>query len=164
MGLNDLQEILREFLQAIQLVMDSGEELSDEFQGQIAQTLQLLWSRIEEARQQQSPADGLAPTPPTPPAPPQGMPSSNVAGTSYDDKTGDLQVQFLGKYPNREGPRYVYPDTPPQIAELVQEGLIPARTKGSNSWGSWHPGKVPSAGASVFTLLKDRNVPYQRVS
>jgi hypothetical protein len=83
---------------------------------------------------------------------------------AYDDRTGDMKVQFLGKHPNENGPIYNYPQTPPEIAELLQSGAVPARTKGRNKWGEWWPGKVPSAGASVFTLLKNRGVPYQRIS
>jgi len=141
--------------------MASGEILSDEFQAQLAQTLEMLFTRIEELQGQEG---GGAEIPNLPEPPPPGMPSSNVAGTSYNPDTGDLQVQFLGKHPNRQGPRYVYPDTPPQIAQLVQAGAIPARTDGKNKWGEWWKGKVPSAGASVFTLLKETGVPYQRIS
>jgi hypothetical protein len=160
MELQELQALLAELMQAIQEVMQSGEVLSDEFQAQLAQTLQLLYSRMEELERVTG-GPGI-PNPPEPPPP--GMPSSNVKGTSYDENTGDLQVQFLGKHPNSEGPRYIYKDTPPQIAQLVQSGAIPARSNGKNKWGDWWKGKVPSAGASVFTLLKETGVPYQKIS
>ena len=160
MNLQELQELLAELMQAIQEVMASGEVLSDDFQAQLAQTLDMLYTRIEELQAQGGPT---APTPPITPPPP-GRDSSNVAGTEYDEQTGDLKVQFLGKHPNREGPIYNYSEVPPQIAQLVQSGAIPARTNGQNKWGKWWKGKVPSAGASVHTLLKNTNTPYQRIS
>jgi hypothetical protein len=157
--IENLERLLDELLSGVQEILQSGEFLSDELQGMIAEELQWLTSRIDELRSQ----EGAAPTPSPPITPPQ-QGSSNVAGTAYNDKTGDLTVQFLGKYPNRQGSSYVYPGTPPQIAQLVQSGAIPARTDGSNKWGKWFKGKVPSAGASVFTLLKEAGAPYQRLS
>lgn len=160
MELQELQQLLAELLEAIQLVLSLGEDLPDEVQGEIARTLELLYNRIEEISAQQP----EAPTSPPATPPPAGMPSSNVAGMAYDPKTQDLKVQFLGKHPNRNGPVYQYPNTPPVIAELLQSGAIPARTNGQNKWGSWWKGKVPSAGASVFSLLKNRNAHFQRLS
>lgn len=154
-----LEQLLNELLSGVQEVLQSGEFLSDELQGMIAQELEYLTSRIDELRGQEAPI----PTAPVPLTPPQ-QGSSNVAGTSYNDKTGDLTVQFLGKHPNRQGAVYKYPQTSPMVAELIQSGAIPARTNGSNDWGKWWKGKVPSAGASVFTLLKNRNAPFQRLS
>lgn len=157
MPLQELQELLSQLLQAIQLMISSGEEFSDELQGEVARTLELLYTRIEQLSTQAAQVPNASP-------PPAGMPSSNVAGMAYDPKTQALKVQFLGKYPNRSGPVYQYPDVPPVMAELLQSGAVPARTRGQNQWGRWHPGKVPSAGASVFTLLKNRNAPFQRLS
>jgi hypothetical protein len=157
--IENLERLLDELLSGVQEILQSGEFLSDELQGMIAEELQWLISRIDELRNQ----EGAAPTPSPPITPPQ-QGSSNVAGTAYNDKTGDLTVQFLGKHPNRQGPIYKYPQTSPEVAELVQSGAIPARTDGSNAWGKWWKGKVPSAGASVFTLLKSRNAPFQRLS
>src|SRR5271166_1362911 len=159
MPAQELRALLQEFMQAIQLVMESGEVLSDEFQGQIAQTLSLLMERLEEAEGAQPPAQAVQK-----PSVPAGRQSSNVKGMDYDPKTGNMLVQFLGKHPNQNGPVYQYPNTPPVIAELLQSGAVPARTDGQNKWGKWWKGKVPSAGASVFTLLKDRGAPYQRLS
>lgn len=160
MNLQALQALLSELVQAVTLVMQSGEQLSDEFQALLAQTLQMLFSRIEESLSQ-----GAPPTPgPTAAPPPEGMASSNVAGAAYDNRTGDLKVQYLGKHPNRQGPVYNYPNTPPEIAQLMLSGAVPARTNGQNKWGKWWKGKAPSAGASAYTLLKNRNAPYQRMS
>src|ERR1700690_2295794 len=48
MDVQELHELLNEFLQAIDLLMSSGEEISDEFYGMIAQTLGNIYSSIEE--------------------------------------------------------------------------------------------------------------------
>ncbi len=50
MNTQELEELLQELLQAVEQVMQSGEVLSDEFQGQIAQTLNNLVTRIDESR------------------------------------------------------------------------------------------------------------------
>lgn len=154
---------MNELIEYAQLIMNylqtNGANLNQESQQALGEFLQTILQIIEMQGQQ----GGTLPPAPTLPIP-AGMPSSNVAGMDYNDKTGELLVQFLGKHPNRQGAVYSYPDTPKVIAELIQAGAIPARTKGQNAWGKWWPGKVPSAGASVFSLLKNRNVPYQRVS
>jgi hypothetical protein len=157
MELQKLEVLLQELLQAIQLVFNSGEAISDEMQGQIAQTLELLYNRIEQLR-------GEAPNPVTPPEMTAGMPSSNVEGFAYDDKTNRLYVRFLGKYPNRNGPVYSYEGVPPVMFDLFRRGAVPARTDGQNKWGKWWKGKVPSLGASVYTLLKLGRFPYQRLT
>lgn len=162
MGLQELERLLQDLLAAIQDVLQSGEELSDEFQGELAQTLQLLFERIEGLRQQEGPTEGLHPTPQEPLTP--GMPSSNVNAFGYDDKTGNLLVQFLGQHPNREGPIYSYGGVPKVIFELFQAGAVPARTNGKNAWGAWWKGKQPSLGASLYTLIKERGYPYQRLA
>jgi hypothetical protein len=157
MELQELEGLLQELLQAIQLVFNSGEVLSDEIQGQIAQTLELLYNRIEALR-------GEVNGPISPPEITAGMPSSNVEGFAYDDKTNRLYVRFLGKHPNRNGPIYSYEGVPPVMFDLFRRGAVPARTDGQNKWGKWWKGKVPSLGASVYTLLKLGRFPYQRLS
>lgn len=52
MNPEELEGLLQELIQAVQQVMQSGEELSDEFQGVLAQTIGNLYTRIEESRQQ----------------------------------------------------------------------------------------------------------------
>lgn len=94
----------------------------------------------------------------------EAMPSSNIAAFGYDDKQGRLLVRFLGKYPNKNGPVYEYSGVPIEIFDLFRKGAVPARTDGQNKWGKWWRGKVPSIGASLYTLLKTQNYPYQRVS
>jgi hypothetical protein len=158
--LQEFQTLLMELLQALQLSMSSGEALPDEIQGMIAQTLEALYNRIEQLSQ-----GGEAPIqPPNQPGPMEGgMPSSNVEGFSYDKDNGRLYVRFLGKHPNRDGPIYSYDQVPPRVFDLFRRGAVPARTDGKNKWGQWWKGKVPSMGASVYTLLKQGGFPYQRV-
>ena len=55
MNPEELESLLQELMQAVQQVMQSGEELSDEFQGILAQTIGNLYTRIEDSRQQQKP-------------------------------------------------------------------------------------------------------------
>lgn len=162
--MNDLQElesILRELLGVIQEVLESGEQIDDEVQGAVADTLELLMGRIEQLR--------AAGTPP-PQAPnqgdiaPAGMPSSNVEGFAYDPETNSLRVRFLGRHPNRNGPVYEYSQVPPLIFDLLRRGAVPARTQGRNRWGTWWRGKVPSLGATLFTLIKNEGYNYRRLS
>lgn len=158
MELQELEELMRDLLQAIQLMVDSGEDMSDELQGAVAETLELLFSRIEELRGE------------APPEPPEeqpdlqpSMPSSNVEGFAYNDKTGQLYVRFLGKHPDRNGPVYQYNNVPQNIYDIFQKGAIPAKTDGKNKWGSWWKGKYPSMGAAMYHLIRAGGFPYQRV-
>lgn len=54
MNPQELEELLRELVQAVTQVMESGEILSDEFQGMIAQTLNNLFTRIDELNQNEA--------------------------------------------------------------------------------------------------------------
>lgn len=155
--LQRLTSLQDELLATLSRVIASGEVLSDEHQGLIAQQLEWLTGRIAEL------SSGISSGPPIPPMNPS-MPSSNVEGFAYDDKNNQLYVRFLGKHPDRNGPIYSYKGVPPVMFELFRRGAIPARTDGSNKWGKWWKGKVPSMGASVHTLLKLGNFPYERVS
>lgn len=51
MNPQELEELLQELVQGVTQVMQSGEALSDEFQGMIAQTLSALVNKIDELRQ-----------------------------------------------------------------------------------------------------------------
>lgn len=156
----ELQALLNELLQALQMVMQSGEVLSDEFQEEIARTLELLSNRIEQLLS--TPTEGLRPQEPQ--VQQAGIPSSNVEGFAYDDDNKRLLVRFLGQFPNRNGPIYAYNGVPRVIFELFQSGAIPARTDGKNKWGRWWKGKVPSLGASLYSLIKNQGYPYQRLT
>ncbi len=163
MNPQELQELLRTLVQAVTEAMQSGEELPDELQGMIADTLANLMQRIEQQ-------GGAGQEPPlTPPGghPPdiqEAMPSSNIEGFAYDDKTGRLMVRFLGKHPNRNGPIYAYQGVPANIADIFMRGAIPAKTNGKNKWGSWFQGKYPSMGAAMAHVIKAGGYPYQRMA
>ena len=155
MTLQELEALLAELLQAVNLVMESGEELTDDEMGMVANTLELLSNRILEIRE---------PTGPAHPELTQAMPSSNVEGFAYDYRNNRMYVRFLGKYPNRQGPVYQYEGVPQGIFHLFRSGAIPAKTKGKNRWGRWWVGKKPSIGASMYALIKERGYDYRRVA
>lgn len=160
--IQELENLLDAILAGVQEVLQSGEVLSSELQNLIADEITFLTDEIDTLYLEQSNI-----TPPTTPPQPnleQAMPSSNIESFGYDDKTGRLLVRFLGEYPNRNGPIYGYEGVPKQIFELFRNGAVPARTDGRNRWGRWWKGKVPSMGASMFTLIKNGGYPYQRLS
>lgn len=162
MNPDELEDLLRQLVQSISEVMQSGEQLSDEFQGLLADTLAKLVDRIDQARSQQQPE---APT--TPPQQAQineAMPSSNVEGFAYDDKTGRLLVRFLGKHPDRNGPIYSYDNVPENVFDIFRRGAIPAKTNGRNKWGEWWQGKYPSMGAAMYHLIRAGGYSYRRVA
>jgi hypothetical protein len=70
--IEELEELLRELLAGIQELLQSGEILSDEFQGEMARTLTSLTDRIDalSAQQQQPPGQ-------QPPSPPQNAANLN---------------------------------------------------------------------------------------
>ena len=92
------------------------------------------------------------------------MPSSNINSFGYDEDTGRLLVKFQGDYPQENGPIYAYGGVPKQIFDLFRRGAVPARTHGQNRWGRWWEGKVPSMGASLYTLIREGGYPYQRLN
>lgn len=162
MNPEELEDLLRQLLLAIQQVMQSGEVLSDDFQGMLAQTLERLVNKIDELRSE-NPVEGLSLNSTQEPQLSSGAPSSNIHSFGYDGKNGRLLVKFQGDYPQENGPVYAYGGVPQQIFDLFRRGAIPARTDGKNKWGRWWKGKVPSLGASLYTLIKGGNYPYQRL-
>ena len=158
-----LESIIDQILRGLQEILQSGEILTDQFQRVVAQELNWATERIDALRSE-NPVEELSPTPTPQPELTQAIPSSNIEGFAYDDKTNRLLVRFLGDYPNREGPIYAYEGIPKVIFELFQSGAIPARTDGKNQWGKWWKGKVPSIGASMYTLIKNGGYPYQRLT
>ncbi len=76
MNPDDLEDLLRELVQGITQVMQSGEELPDEFQGLLAQTLSNLVTRIDEARTQQPNVSTEQPT---------GVPPGQLSATPSND-------------------------------------------------------------------------------
>lgn len=160
-----LEGLIDQLLAGIQEILQSGERLSDEFQGMIAQELELTTNRIDELRRA-NPIDQLstASLEKKPELQNPGMQSSNINSFGYDDKNGNLLVKFQGDYPQQNGPVYSYEGVPKVIFDLFRQGAIPARTDGSNRWGRWFRGKVPSLGASLFTLIRNGGYGYTRLS
>jgi hypothetical protein len=159
--IEELKNALREILR---LVSARNAPLTPELRQAIAQVTEHVATRIQQLQQQESPADELQPQRHPEPELHEAMPSSNVGEFGYDEDRQRLLVRFLGKYPNRNGPIYGYDGVPKVIFELFQAGAVPARTDGQNKWGKWWRGKVPSAGASLYTLIKNGEYPYQRLS
>jgi hypothetical protein len=160
--MNELQELeamLQELTQTLQTVIQSGQQLSENVKLAVAQTLEILFNRIEELRGSETP-----PVPPTQPKLTESMPSSNVEGFAYDDNSNRLYVRFLGKHPNRYGPVYQYENVPANIFEIFRRGAIPAKTDGKNKWGHWWKGKYPSMGAAMYHLIRAGGFPYQQVA
>lgn len=151
-----LEGLLNELLQGIQSVIQSGEELSDEFQGILAQELGSLTEEIDQIRTEQQ-VSSISPMT-------DSMPSSNISSFAYDPKNQRMFVRFLGKFPNRMGHVYAYEGVPPAIFNIFRQGSVPARTDGKNAWGKWWKGKSPSMGASMNVLLKQAGFPYARMT
>ena len=154
--LQNLERLLNELLSGIHEVIQSGEILSDEIQGMIAEELGYLTKRIDELKSAQVPV--------LPPLDKSPIDSSVINAFKYDPKQGNLLVQFKGKFPNEEGPIYSYENASPQIFNLFKRGAIPAKTDGANRWGSWFKGKNPSMGSSMNVLLKGLNLPYTKLT
>jgi len=79
--------------------------------------------------------------------------SSNVAFLRYDTEKEELIVHFHG------GSRYLYNVSSATFA-LIQTGAAVCRTEGSNNYGSWFVGKIPSVGAAVYEYLVSNNTPF----
>jgi hypothetical protein len=75
--------------------------------------------------------------------------SSNVWKFKYNDKTGELVVQF------QDGSVYTYSNVSLNDFESFASGSGGVcKTSGENKWGAWEVGKTPSVGASVFDVLE----------
>lgn len=154
MNLAQLEEMLRELLQALQVVMQSGEELPDEVQGQLAQTLEVLVDRIQQLKTTEQ-------IPQMPAAPHE---SSQINAFKYDPKTQELLVKYQDKYPSQNGPVYRYSGIPKYIYDVFARGGVPPTTSGRNAWHAWKEGVTPSLGAAANALIKAGGFPYQRVA
>lgn len=164
MNPDELEELLRELLQGINAVMQSGEVLSDEFQGMLAQTLSLLSERIDELRSQQSPADGLQPTQNIPQLDQGPYPSSNVNSFKYDPTNGTLFVKFHGQTSADSGPIYQYGGVPKNVYDIFSKGRVAPKTSGQNQYHRWIKGVTPSLGASLYALIRNGGYPYKKVA
>lgn len=175
-----LENILREFLKGIQVVLESGEVLSDEFQGLIAEQLSFLVDKISQLKEEgqsappTEPGEGvqepeiedeqIPPSTPGPQVPQAPHESSNIYGFRYDPESQNLVVKFQDKYPATNGPVYQYQNVPPYIFDIFRRGAIAPKTSGQNAWHRWERDRVPSHGAAMNALLKGGQFPYQKIS
>lgn len=160
-----LESLLRELVQAVMQTIQSGETLSDEFQGQLAQTLGNLVSRIDEARSQQSVVESLPPNTGNVPILDQGpYPSSNVNSFKYNPANGQLFVKFHGKDSAGSGPVYKYENVPKNIYDVFSNGRVAPKTSGQNQYHRWIKGVTPSLGASLYALIRNGGFNYSRIS
>lgn len=162
--IQELEDILDAILRGVQETLQSGEILSEELQRLIAEEITYLTQEIDRLYSE-NPIENLPPSlPQEPELEPGGMPSSNVNSFGYDPENKRLLVKFNGKDERDTGPVYGYDNVPKVIFDLFQSGAVPARTDGRNKWGRWWKGKVPSLGASLYTLIAQGQYPYQRLS
>ncbi len=160
-----IEELKNALRQILAMVTERG-KVSQELRQMIAQVTEHVATRIQQLRQEeQEPVEGMPPN--ISPEEPQlnpSMASSNINSFGYDEDTGRLLVKFQGDYPQENGSIYAYGGVPKQIFDLFKKGAIPARTDGKNRWGEWWKGKVPSMGASLYTLIKEGGYPYEKLS
>lgn len=149
MNPEELEGLLQELMQAVQQVMQSGEELSDEFQGVLAQTIGNLYERIEQSRQQpeQPPTqDRVAPPPHydsrllwilsgrNPEAFTQYLRTYPTAGTANLLANPDLLNSTI---------QQLSASMPPGEHETLMEGDVPhADLQSSNIWGALYNQKT----------------------
>lgn len=89
--------------------------------------------------------------------------SSNVYGFQYDPRSKTLKVKFNGKDTLEDGPVYEYDNVPPFVFKMFSSASVPAKTNGSNKWGSWWISK-PSLGAGLNQLIKLGGFNYRRLT
>lgn len=157
-----IEELKNALRQILKLISSRNRPMTPEIRSALSKVVEHVTNRIEQLRQEENPVEGLQPNQQQPELA-SGGPSSNVHSFGYDDKTGRLLVKFQGNYPQENGPVYAYGGVPKEIFDLFQKGAVPARTDGKNKWGQWWKGKVPSLGASLYTLIKNGPYPYQRL-
>jgi hypothetical protein len=90
--LAELEELVDQLLRGIQEVLQSGEILSDEFQGMIAQELEVAMARIDEIQSEISAFENKSPEPPEGPASP-------IAGNAPMPQGADLLWILSGGQP-----------------------------------------------------------------
>ena len=152
-----MNELIEYAQSIISYLETNGTNLNVESQQALGSLLQNILQLIEQQAQEPQIPNQHPPLQ-------EAMPSSNVEGFAYDDKNQRMYVRFLGKYPDRQGPVYQYEGVPNVIFNLFRTGAVPARTNGRNRWGRWWRGKVPSIGASLYTLIKNQGYDYRRVA
>lgn len=165
MNLQALIALQAELLSTLERVLASGEVLSDEYMGLIAEQLEWITNRIAELSEQ-NPVEGMPPNlPPQIPQLEQGpYPSSNINSFKYNPETRELFIKFHGRETANSGPTYSYQNIPPNIYEVFRRGAVGPRTSGSNRYHTWHRNILPSLGAAAYQLIREGGFPYQRVA
>jgi hypothetical protein len=151
------EALIRQLVQAVTEVIQSGEELSDELQGLIADTLANLMSRLGQGQG----GEGM------PIKPPElnnaQHPSAQVNAFKYDQNSQELFIKYQDKYPGQNGPVYKYSGVPKFIYDVFSRGGVPPKTSGKNEWHEWKEGITPSLGAAVNALIKAGGFQYQKI-
>ena len=186
----ELENLIDQIIDKLQEIVQSGEILSDEFQGQIAQELGATMQRIEQLSsaapqsptanpiQETQPTQATGATTPTPSIGEGALPiggqipplenapyeSSNIHAFRYEPKSQKLYVKFQGKDVANAGPVYSYEGVPPFIFDVFKRGAVGPVTSGSNKWHTWRKDVLPSHGAAMYHLIKAGGYPYQRLS
>jgi hypothetical protein len=148
-----LEQLLDELLAGIQDVLQSGEILSDEFQGAIAQELEQTTSRIDQIRTQ----IGQAPSPP-PIVPPGalGAPPPPAAQLLWilSGQQEQAFISYLREFPSPETQALLNNPTElsrvinflnqmmPQGEQPVVDGIQHSDLNSSNIWGSRYDPKT----------------------
>jgi len=159
-----IEELKNALKQIIQELTSKGQPLSQTLKQKLAQVMDHVANRIQQLRQGgEEDKSNLLNVQPEPPLEPS-MASSNIHSFGYDPESGRLLVKFQGNGAAGAGPVYGYGGVPKVIFELFKRGAVPARTDGQNKWGKWWKGKFPSAGAALYTLIKEGGYPYQKLS
>lgn len=165
MNRQQIESWLDSALDIYEELITSGEELSEEEELALFETIQFLFSELVRLDQEQ-PAP--APAPSTPPAqqplPSAEYPSAQINAFRYDPKTQRLLVKFHGRDSAESGPTYAYEGVPENIFDTFRRGAIAPRTTGKNRYHAWFRGVTPSLGASMNQLIKNGGYPYSRVA
>lgn len=184
--IEELENILDAILEAVEELLQSGEEIPPDIQDQIADEILYLNSEIERLQSEEQPppveeiiqeesqitgiTEGSPSQPPTPPTggevPPLDRaphPSSNINAFRYNPENQHLFVKFQGKYPQENGPVYSYSGVPKYIFDIFARGAVGPKTSGKNRWHTWKKGITPSHGAAMAALVKAGGFAYQRL-
>jgi hypothetical protein len=155
---------MNELRQAIATIIDLASSMLDELDDQTMTALAELLNAAAQrlAQMQQNPVEGLQPN--IPQLQPGPYPSSNISRFKYDPKSKNLVIQFLGKYPNQNGPKYLYEGIPQNIFNILQRGGVAPTTSGKNAWHEWKKGVTPSLGAAAYHLIRSGGFPYRQIS
>lgn len=155
---------MNELRAAIATVLELASQMIDELDDEAMEALaELITAATERLEQMEQEPQG-APQIPEGPLEPGGYPSSNISRFKYDPSSRNLVIQFLGKYPNQNGPQYIYQGVPPNIFKVFQRGGVAPTTSGKNAWHEWKEGVTPSLGAAAYHLIRSGGFPYRRLN